>query len=178
MWESLDFLGSNLLIFSLWFTIPCLILGFIQMMLLVRKGGTRLKRGFKIYGRPLKIEEREFIQSLHEDIFTQEEAFFGPLDLGFIRQNNHEILVWANSLDWRSSWPSVGYIDLMQPNLELQYRIPLLMYLALLPFVLSGIGLLFIGPLIYMNFRHQMTTIDEYLQSLINKPTKIDETNL
>ncbi|MCA9954599.1 MAG: hypothetical protein KC434_07760 [Anaerolineales bacterium] len=175
MLETLDFLWSKLLITVLWFTIPCLILGVIQMMLLVRKGGTRLKRGFKIYGRPLKVEEREFLQSLEEDIFTEEEVFYGTLDYGFIRQNNQGILIWANSFDWRSSWPAVGYVDLMQPNLELQYRVPLLIYLALWPFVISGIGLILL-PLMYLNFRKQMTTIDDYLQQQINNRLEPNQT--
>ena len=175
MLETLDFLWSKLLISALWFTIPCLILGVVQMMLLVRKGGTRLKRGFKIYSRPLKVEEREFLQSLEEDIFTEEEVFYGTLDYGFIRQNNQGILIWANSFDWRSSWPSVGYVDLIQPNLELQYRVPLLIYLALWPLVISGIGLILL-PLMYLNFRKQMTTIDDYLQQQINNRLEPNQT--
>lgn len=163
-----EFLWSRLLFYSLWFSILCLILGIIETTLLIRKGGTKLKRGFKIYGRPLTIKEKEFLQALNEDIFTKDKIFLGTFDRGFIRQKNSEYLIRSRSYDWRTAWPYVGYVNLAQPNPELQYRISLFMHLALMVTVVSGVGILFTGPVMYINFRSETGNLNEYLQNLID----------
>lgn len=168
MLETVEFLWSRLLFYSFWFSMLCLILGIIETTLLIRKGGTKLKRGFRIYGRPLTIKEKEFLQALNEDIFTEDKIFLGTFDRGFIRQKNSEYLIRSRSYDWRTAWPYAGYIDLTQPNPELQYRISLFMHLALLVFIISGIGLLFIAPMMFINFRSETGTLNKYLQNLVN----------
>lgn len=168
MLEIVEFLWSRLLFYSLWFSILCLILGIIETTLLIRKGGKKLKRGCKIYGRPLNNKEKEFLQALNEDIFTEDKIFLGTFDRGFIRRKKTEYLMRSRSYDLRTVWPYVGYVNLMQPDPELQYRISLFMHLALLVTVVSGVGLLFTGPVMYINFRGETGTLNEYLQNLMD----------
>lgn len=39
------------------------------------------------------------------------------------------------------------------------------MHLVLIPFVLTGIGLVFVIPMMFFNFRFETTAIDSYLQN-------------
>ncbi|WP_420632078.1 hypothetical protein [Candidatus Leptofilum sp.] len=173
MWETMEFIWSRLLIFSFWLAIPCVILGFIEMMLLVRKGGTKLKRGFKIYGRSLSTNERNFLESLNKDIETKEKSLLWKYEWGSIRRINNEILVQFRSPKWRTSWPYVGYINLAQPLTEMQYRTVIFPHLVLLPFIISGVGALFVAPLMYLNFRNETRGIDKHLEKLSkNHPEK------
>lgn len=176
MFETLELLWSRLLMITFWLTIPCFFLGFIEMMLLVRKGGTKLKRGFRIYGRSLSTKERTFLESLNEDIETKEKSLLWKHDWGAVRRINNEILVQFRSPKWRSSWPYVGYINLAQPITEVQYRTVIFPHLFLLPFIISGVGALFVAPLMYLNFRNETRGIDNYLENLINNHTKTNQT--
>lgn len=168
MWETLEFYWWRILMISVFATFPFLALGTIQTVLLLRRNSRRLKRGIKLFSRPLTQEEREYLQNIDANVVTKrKQQFLTFLEniRGFILINNNERLIQFRKPRWGTSWPYVGYVNLAQPIPELEYRASLFMHLCLLPFIISGIALIFIVPFMYLNFRTETKAIDSYLQN-------------
>lgn len=171
MWETIQFIWQRALMISFFAAFPFFFLGAIQTFLLLKRGGNRIKRGLKIYSRPLTKEELEYLQNIETDIFTKrKQQFLSFIEntVGFIRVQDSERLIQFRKPRWSTSWPYVGYVNLAQPFPELEYRASLFMHLVLLPFIISGVALIFIGPFMYFNFRNETGAINNYLQDQID----------
>jgi hypothetical protein len=116
-----------------------LLLGFIwyavDTYLLIRHGG-KLKRGFKVWSRPLTNDEQKFLASLKQDIVKIEERgkWIKRKSVSFIAISNGEALIRYSNPSQSTSWPMVAYVDLMTPAPELEYRISapgILLWLAM-----------------------------------------------
>ncbi len=178
MWDTLEFYWWRALMISFFAAFPIFFLGIIQTILLLRRNSNRLKRGMKLFSRPLTNQELEFLQKMDEDIFTKRKQQFLPFIeniVGFIRTKGNERLIQFRKPRWGTSWPYVGYANLAEPLPELEYRASLFMHLILLPFIISGVALIFVIPFMYVNFRTETKAIDSYLQNQIDNGHKTFE---
>ena len=168
MWETLEFYWWRVFMISFFAAFPFFFLGVIQTFLLLRRTGNRLKRGVKLYSRTLTSQELEFLQKMDKDIFTKrKQQFLSFVEniVGFILARENERLIQFRKPRWGTSWPYVGYVNLAQPVPILEYRASFFMHLLLIPFILTGIGLVFVIPMMFFNFRFETSAIDSYLQN-------------
>ena len=178
MWETLESYWIRVVMISFFAAFPFFFLGVIQTILLLRQSGDKLKRGVKLYSRPLTSQEQEFLQKVQEDIFTKrKQQFLTFIEniVGFIRVKDDERLIQFRRPKWGTSWPYVGYVNLAQPVPELEYRASFFMHLFLIPIILTGIGLLFVIPMMFLNFRFETGAIDTYLLNQIVTTSSPDD---
>ena len=77
--------------------------GIIDTSLLLRQGGSKLKRGIKIASKPLEPEIFNFFESLQEVIIEKRKLLFKEITVGFILSNGRERLIQIRKEKWRTS---------------------------------------------------------------------------
>lgn len=170
--ENIDFLavlrsiwmGSILLSFLL--AIFSFFWGFFDLIFLMRYEG-KIKRGIKVWSKPLSDDLRKYLLSLPSDIIETRKTLFFVTKTGFIRVENQEALIYCRRPHWGTSWPYVGYVNLSEPDNVLEFRSSLPMHLFLLPFILSIVGIPFVLILMIFNYYMESTAIENFLKRKI-----------
>jgi len=164
--EILKSLWSGLLLLSFFLAVLSFFWGFVDLIFLVRYEG-KLKRGIKIWSKPLSDELRKYLSTLSQDVIETRKIWFSDRKVGFIRVENQEVLIHYRRPKWGTSWPYVGYVDLSEPESILEFRSSLPMHLFLLPFILSGVGIPFVLLVMVFNYYMESTAIESFLRQKV-----------
>jgi len=156
----------------------CDMWGIADTYRLIRYEG-KIKRGIRLFQKPLSEDLRLFLQALSANLLVKREASFieelviseaksGEVTIGFIRVDSDERLIHAGKNGWRTLWPYVVYVNLNQPVPMLEYRVSLPMnlvfvWLFLLTIPVPIVWLLLCG-VIYWNYHMETKAIQEFLQ--------------
>jgi hypothetical protein len=175
--ENMDFLAvlrsiwMGLILFSVLLAIPSFFWGFVDLIALMRYEG-KIKRGIKVWSKPLADELRKYLLSLSNPIIETRKNWFFETKIGFIRVENYEALIFYRRPHWGTSWPYVGYVNLSEADSILEFRSSLPMHLFLLPFILSGVGIPFVLLLMVYNYYMESTAIENSLKQKIAEKRK------
>lgn len=161
--EILKTVWWNLLIVSFFVAIISFFWGFVDLILLMRYKG-KIKRGIKVWSKPLSDDFRNYFLSLQNDIVETRKTWFHESKIRFIRIENREVIIYSRRPHWGTSWPYIGYVDLSGPEPVLQFRSSLPMHLCLLPFVVIGAGIPFVLVLLIFNYYMESTAIENFLK--------------
>ena len=140
--------------------------GFFDIRALIRYEG-KIKRGFKIWSKPLSDDLKNYLSSLPRDVIETKKTWFSEIKSGFIRVENREVLIYSRRPNWGTSWPYIGCVDLSEPEPVLQFRSSLPMHLFLLPFVLTGVFIPFVIGMMMLNYYMESTAIENFLRRKI-----------
>lgn len=155
---------------SLWF--PILFFGgFLEVMFLIRYEG-KIKRGFKVWSKPLSEDFRKYLLSLSADIVETRNNLFVKQKAGFIRVRNGEILIRYRRPYWGTSWPYVGYVNLSDVEPVLEFRSSVLTHLFLAPFILTIVFIPFMGGMMLFNYYMESTAVENFLKRKIAESSK------
>lgn len=166
----MDFPWGLLIPIILFASILIFMWGILDTSLLIRQGGSKLKRGIKLASKPLEPEFFNFLETLEEEVEEKKQILFKEVTVGFIRIHGRERLIHARKSRWRTSWPYIGYIDFRQPTPALEFRASLPMHLFLLPFVITIIFIPFVALFMFFNYRQETKSIEEFIQRQITVP--------
>lgn len=158
--ESVEPFISSL--FSLWFPL-LFISGMVEAVFFIRLKGS-LKRGFKVWSKPLPERFHKYLLSLDTDVIESKRFFFAPGNEGFIRVQGPEVLIRYNRPFWGTSWPCVGFVNLSSPEPVLEFRSVYIMHLFLLPFILSIVLIPFVAGMMLFNYYLEITGIENFLK--------------
>lgn len=148
-----------LMILTLW--------GMIDTVFIIRLQG-KMKRGIRLFERPLPETTKQFLQALPTDVIVKRKMMIGEATVGFIRVQGNERLMQTRKPRWRTSWPYLVYVDLNELTPVLEYRASLPVSLIFIPWFLITISApvfwLFLAGLIYGNYYMETKAIREFLQ--------------
>jgi hypothetical protein len=156
--ESLKSIWFNLIILSFFVAVISFFWGIPDMILLMRFGG-KIKRGIKVWSKPLSREAQQYLCSITADVIEKRKTWISDTRIGFIRVDNKEVLIQYRRPHWSTSWPYIGYVDLTEPDPILQFRSSLPTHLFLLPFVLSIFAIPFVLAFMLFNYYMESTAI-------------------
>jgi hypothetical protein len=170
--EDIDFLvvlrsiWGGVLVFSFFVAVLSFFWGFFDLYFLMRYEG-KIKRGIKVWSKPLSDDFRKYLLALSSDVIETKKTWFFERKTGFIRIENHEVVIYYRRPHWRTSWPYVGYVNLSEPDSVLEFRSSLPMHLFLLPFIVSIVGIPFVLLLMIFNYFMESTAIENFLKQKI-----------
>ncbi len=160
----MNFYWSRLLPLTFFTIIPIFIWGIIDTSLLMRQGGSKLRRGIKLASKPLEPGIFNFLEALQEVAIEKRTLLFKEFTVGFILINGRERLVQIRKERWRTSWPYVGYVNLSQPIPTLEFRASLPMHLVLVPIIMTGVGIPFVALLMFFNYWQETRAIEDFIK--------------
>jgi len=137
----------------------------LESFFLVRLTGN-IKRGFKIWSRPLPNEAQEYLSNLTKNIIEPHRIGFQTV-YSFIQVESNEVIVRQFH---RTLIPFVAYVNLTKPNARLEYRGGVSHYFV---FFLAFVNAFyFVIPLfallLAINYWMEMRAIDNYLNKKIH----------
>jgi hypothetical protein len=162
-----EFLFPLALPFGMFLLLGIFVWGVIDTFFLVKRAG-KIKRGIKIWSEPLPAATRVFLERLTQEIVEERTLLFRPIVVGFIKVENGEVLIQYRRKNWSTSWPYVGYVDLQKAIPVIEYRASLPMHLLLLPFILSIVGIPFVGLLMGVNYLMERGAILSFIRKQMN----------
>ena len=172
--EFLTTVWAFLLRASIFISILCLFIGILEIHLLGIQTEP-LKRGFKLSSQPLKPEQKLFLTNLATNQEEDVKIFGIKITEGFILVKDSQRLIKSTTSGHRTVWPYVGYVDLSSPEPHLEYRSSLFMHLVTLPFILSGVGILFIALFIFLNHIFETKKLQNYLQKQMDSREQVHQ---
>ena len=166
--EALTPIWWALLVISFFISVVSFFWGILDLIVLMRFDG-KIKRGVKIWSKPLPLGVRLYLSSLDKAVIEKRKIWFFEREIGFIRVENNEALVRYQRPNWSTSWPYVAYIDIVSPEPVLQFRSSLPMHLFLLPFIISIVGVPFVFLIMLVNYHMESTAIENFLKQKISE---------
>jgi hypothetical protein len=166
LFEILKMIWAGLMVISFVVAVFSFLWGFFDIPSLVRYEG-EIKRGFKIWSKPLSDDFRRYLLSLSQEVIETRKTLFSERKSAFIRIENQEALIYSRRLNWSTSWPYVGYVDLSEPDPVLEFRSSLPMHLFLMPFVFSISLIPFVVIIMLINYYMESTAIENFIKRKI-----------
>ena len=126
----------------------------------------KIKRGFKIWSKPLSNEAREYLINPANNIIVPHQINWGAPYYSFILLENNEVIVRPFT---RAIFPIVGYVNLLEPNARLEYRGGVSHFLVfLLAFAYSYyFFILLYGLIVIINYLVLVRNLDDYLNKKV-----------
>ncbi len=154
--EASGYLAQFPVVFFIW--------GIIDTISLKQYKG-KIKRGFRIWHKPLPKTMQNYLSSLSVDVLETRKGLFSERNTAFIRVEHNEALIYARRLGWQTFWPYTGYVDLSKPECVLEFRTSLPMHLFLLPFIFSDVvGAILVAMLMALTFSVETKEIENFLE--------------
>ncbi len=125
-----------------------------------------MKRGFKIWSKPLSNETREYLINPANNIIVPHWINWGAPFYSFIILKNNEAIIRPLT---RAIFPCVGYVNLKKPNARLEYRGGVShFFVFLLAFAYSFYFVIpFFALILIINYWIIVRAIDNYLNKKI-----------
>ena len=161
IWEKLLFLSFYGAAFSLiWYI--------FDLFYFLRSNG-KLKRGIKVWSSHLSQSICDYLCSFYGKVFEYRESKYD-----FFRVQNSEVMIsYLNQyVPGRRSGLVVGYVEISNPNLVLEFRVPLSLCLFLLPFVLSIYGIPFVLVFLFLGFYPVFKNIEGFINRMATENNK------
>ncbi len=136
-----------------------------------------MKRGFKIWSKPLSNEMREYLSNPEKSIIVPHRFNLGVLVYSFIILESNEVIIRPFT---RAIFPIVGYVNLLKPNTRLEYRGGVShFFVFLLAFAYSFYFVIpFFTLILIINYWVLVRVLDNYLNKKVMRDSLVTSRKL
>lgn len=154
---------------SFFFSFPMWILGVFSWIDFIQCKREKMKWGIKVRQRPIKDEYLDYLCSLEQNVFEYRPNLPRPELVGFICKTKDDVAIYHRPVGWGTFLPYIGYASFTEPKGFLEYRVSAPILLFLVPFVLTGVGAIFVIAFLLYNDKMEIRAIEVFLKKQISE---------